>query len=153
MVERKDEQCPGRGSRRHRERPDEALDPELLGCAVDVRRPGVGVHRLEADAEFPDLGEVGGLAAVAHPADAAHVGFGKGPAVVPQLQPVLEQLEGQLGRARVLGVLDQLEDEVGALAVELPEQVEHCGVPAVPGDVLLADLLVIGWHRRPTPSR
>jgi hypothetical protein len=36
---------------------------------------------------------------------------------VPDLEPVAEQLESQRGRARVLGVLDQLEDEVGALAV------------------------------------
>src|SRR6185503_9395709 len=106
----------------------------------------VGVHRLEADAEPPDRGEVTGLGALADPADAAHVGLGERPPVVPQLEPVREQLEGQLGRAGVLGVLDQLEDEVRALAVQLAEQVEHGGVPAVPGDVLLADLLVIGWH-------
>ena len=95
---------------------------------------------------FPIAVRSAALSALADPADAAHVGLGEGPAVMPQLQPVLEQLEGQLGRAGVLGVLDQLEDEVGALAVQLPEQVQHGRVPAVPGDVLLADLLVVGWH-------
>jgi len=29
---------------------------------------------------------------------------------VPDFQPVIEELEGQRGRARILGVLDQLED-------------------------------------------
>src|ERR1700743_1323418 len=58
------------------------------------------------------------------------------------------ELEAQLGRPGVLGVLDQLEDEVGPLAVQLAEQVQHRGVPAVAGDVLVADLLVVGWHRR-----
>ena len=135
--------------------PDVRLNPEVLSPAVDVRGAGVRVHRLEADAELPDLGEVPGLPALADPADAAHVGLGEGPAVMPYLQPVGEELEGQLGRARVLGVLDQLEDEVGPLAVELPEQVQHRGVPAVAGDVLVADLPVVGRHRAPsvTPSR
>jgi hypothetical protein len=144
VIEGEDEQRPGRGPGRYRHRPDEALDPEVLAAAVDVRRLGVCVHRFEADAELPDLGQVGRLLALADPADAAHVGFGERPAVVPQLQTVGEELEGQLARARVLGVLDQLEDEMRPLAVELPEQVEHRGVPAVPGDVLVADLLVVG---------
>src|ERR1700730_9397528 len=95
---------------------------------------------------FPDRGKVPGLRAFADPAHAADVGPGERPPLVPQLQPVTEHLEGQLGRSGVLGVLDQLEDEVRALAVQLAEQVEHGGVPAVPGDVLLADLRVIGWH-------
>src|ERR1700730_16690291 len=95
---------------------------------------------------FPDRGKVPGLRAFADPAHAADVGPGERPPVVPELQPVAGHLEGQLGRSGVLGVLDQLEDEVRAIAVQLAEQVEHGGVPAVPGDVLLADLLVIGWH-------
>src|SRR5260370_36171083 len=70
-----------------------------------------------------------------------------------ELRPVIEKVEGRLGRAGVLGVLDQLEDEVGALAVELPEQVQHGRVPAVPGDVLLADPLIVGWHGSILPAR
>ena len=66
---------------------------------------------------------------------------------MPYLQAIVEELEGQLGRARVLRVLDQLEDEVRALAVELPEQVQHRRVPAVPGDVLVTDLRVVGRQR------
>jgi hypothetical protein len=80
------------------------------------------------------------------PGHAAHVGLGERPAVVPDLQPVGEQPELQPGGARILGVLDQLEDEVGALAVEVAEQIQHGGVPAVAGDVLVADLLVVRWH-------
>ena len=148
VIEGEDEQGPGgrRPAAVHRERPDVVLDPEVLVPAVDARRPGVGVHRLEPDAELPDLGEVAGLPALADPADAADVRLGERPAVVPHLQPVGEELEGQLGRARVLGVLDQLEDEVSAIAVQLAEQIQYGGVPAVPGDVLVADLPVIGWH-------
>src|SRR6202035_963837 len=71
---------------------------------------------------------------------------GEGTAVVPHLEPVREKPEAQLGRAGVLGVLDQLEDEVRALAVQLAEQFESGGVPAVAADVLLADLLVVGGH-------
>ena len=135
--------------------PDVVVDPEVLGAAMHLRGPGVRVHRLEADAELPDLREVPGLAALRDPAHAAHVGLGERPAVVPDLQPVREQLEGQLGRARVLGVLDQLEDEVGALAVQVPEQIEDGGVPAVAGDVLVADPRVVRWHPnlRPRPPR
>ena len=151
VVEGEDEERPARKQRLRRERPDVVLDPEVLAAAVNARALRVGVYRLEADAELPDRGEVPALPALADPADAADVGLGEGPPVVPQLQAVLEELEGQLGRARVLGVLDQLEDEVGALAVKLPEQVEHGGVPAVPGDVLLADLGVVSRHRRPPP--
>ena len=151
VVEGKDEERPGGRQRLHRHRPDVVLDPEVLARAVDTRGPRVGVHRLEADAELADRGEVPGFPALADPADAADVGLGERPAVVPQLQPVREQLEDDLGRAGVLGVLDQLEDEVGPLAVQLSEQVQHGGVPAVPGDILLADLLVVSRHRCPPP--
>ena len=140
------------GERVHGVRPDVHLDPEMLARvlarAVDARRFRVGVHGLEADAELPDLGQVAGLLAGTDPADAADVGFGEGAAVVPYLQAIVEELEGQLGRARVLRVLDQLEDEVRALAVELPEQVQHRRVPAVPGDVLVADRPARGLGRR-----
>ncbi len=151
VVEGEDEQGPvcGLTQRVDGKRPDVHLDPEVLARTVDARGLRVRVHRLEADAELPDLGEVSGFAALADPADAADVRFGEGPAVVPHFQAIFKQLEGQVGRASVLGVLDQLEDEVGALAVQLPEQIQHSGVPAVPGDVLVADLLVVGWHRSP----
>jgi hypothetical protein len=145
VVEREDEESPGPQliARIHRKRADVLLDPEMLARAVDTGGPGVRVHRLEPDAELADLREISGLPALADPADAADVGFGEGPAVVRHFQPIVKQLEGQLGRPGVLGVLDQLEDEVGALAVELPEQIEHGRVPAVAGDVLAADLLVV----------
>ena len=148
VIEGEHEQGPGPGPGIGHVGPDVILDPEVLVPAVDVRAAGVGVDRLESDAELADRGEVAGFAALADPADAADVGFGERPSVVPQLQPVRRQLEGQLGGPGVLGVLDQLEDEVSPLAVQLPEQIQHGGVPAVPGDVLLADLLVVGWHRR-----
>ncbi len=130
----------------HGGRPHVVVDPEVLRAAVDARGPGVRVHGLEADAELPDLGEVPGLPALRDPGHAAHVRLRERPAVVPDLQPVAEQPEVQPGRARVLGVLDQLEDEVGALAVQVAEQIEHGRVPAVTGDVLIADLLVVRWH-------
>ncbi len=136
-----------------RGRPDVVVDPEVLGAAVHARGGGVRVHRLEADAELADLREVPGLPALGDPADAPHVGLGERPAVVPDLQPVAEQLERQRGRARVLGVLDQLEDEVGALAVQVPEKIKHGGIPAVPGDVLVADLRVVRWHPGPPSAR
>ena len=139
--------------RLRRGRPDVVVDPEVLGAAVHARGRGVRVHRLEADAELADLREVRGLPALGHPADAPHVGLGERPAVVPDLQPVAEQLERQRGRARVLGVLDQLEDEVGALAVQVPEKIQHGGIPAVPGDVLVADLCVVRWHPGPPSAR
>jgi hypothetical protein len=44
---------------------------------------------------------------------------------MPHLQAIFKEFEGQLRRADILGVLDQLEDEVGALAVELPEQIQQ----------------------------
>jgi len=152
VVEREDE--PGlRGVTVHRirrgidpGRPDVVVDPEVLGAAVHPRGLGVGVDRLEADAELPDFRQVPGFPALPDPGDAAHVGLGERPPVVPDFQPVIEELEGQRGRARILGVLDQLEDEVSALAVQVPEQVQHGRVPAVPGDVLVADLLVVRWH-------
>ena len=160
-VEREHEQGLGGGGgprgpgicRIHGSGPDVVVDPEMLGAAVHLRGPGVRVHRLEADAELPDLREVPGLAALRDPAYAAHVGLGERPAVVPDLQPVREQLEGQRGRARVLGVLDQLEDEVGALAVQVPEQIQDGGIPAVAGDVLLADPRVVRWHPGPPSIR
>jgi hypothetical protein len=64
----------------------------------------------------------------------------------PYLQPIAEELEGQLGRAGVLGVLDQFEDEVRALAVELPEQFEYGCVPAIAGDVLRTNLVIVSGH-------
>ena len=129
--------------------PDVHVDTEMLAAAVHARGAGVGVHRFESDAELPDLGQVAGFRALADPAHTPDVGLGERPTVMADLEPITEKLKGQLGRARVLGVLDQLEDEVGALAVQLPEQVQHRGVPAVPGDVLVADRLVVRWHRRP----
>src|SRR6202035_5429796 len=148
MVEREDEKSPGRGliHRIRIIRPDVILDPEMLARTVDARGLGVRVHRFETDAELADLREISGLPPLADPADATDVGFSEGPAIVVHLQAIFKKLEGQLGRAGVLSVLDQLEDEVGALAVELPEQVEHGRVPAVPRDVLLADPLIVGWH-------
>ena len=148
VVEREHEHGAGRGlTRAEGRRADVVVDPEALAAAVDPRAAGVGVDRLEPDAELADRGEVGGLGARADPADAAHVGLGERPAVVPHLQAAGEQLERHLGRPGVLRVLDQLEDEVGALAVQPAEQVQHGRVPAVAGDVLVADLLVISWHR------
>jgi hypothetical protein len=84
----------------------------MLAAAVDARVPGIGVDRLEPDAEFPDLCPVAGLGALADAADAAHVVFVEVPAVVPYLKPILEQLERDLGRAGVLGILEQLEDDI-----------------------------------------
>src|SRR5260370_12298748 len=83
------------------------------------------------------------------PADAPDVGVGEGPAIVPYLQPILEELKSQLPRADVLGILDQLENEMGPVAVQLPEEIEHGCVRAVPGDVLRTDLVVVSGHRRP----
>ncbi len=67
---------------------------------------------------------------------------------MPYLKTIFEELEDQLARASVLGILNQLEDEVRALAVQVSEQIEDCRVPAVPRDVLRTDLLVISGHRR-----
>src|SRR5713226_7795489 len=83
------------------------------------------------------------------PADAPDVGVGEGPAIVPYLQPILEELKSQLPRADVLGILDQLENEMRPVAVQLPEEIEHGCVRAVPGDVLRTDLVVVSGHRRP----
>ena len=132
--------------RLHKIRPDVLLDPEMLVRAVDPGCIGVRVDRLEADAEPADLGKVFGLGALANSADAAHVGGGKRAAVVAYLQPIVEKLKGQLCRAGVFGVLDQLEDEVRAVAVELPEQFEDGRVPAVARDVLRANLVIISGH-------
>src|SRR6202012_5520381 len=96
--------------------------------------------------EAADLGQVRGLGALADSAPPAHVGLGERAPVVLGLQPVRVQGEGQLGRAGVLGVLDQLENEVGAVAVQVAQQVQNRGVPAVPGDVLRADHAVVGGH-------
>src|SRR5581483_77232 len=120
-------------------------------AAVDPRLAGVRVHRLEADAELPDLGQR--LVAARHAADGHDVCRGERPAVVADLEPVVVQGEAQLGGASVLGVLDQLEDEVGALRVQAPEQVQYGRIPAVPRDVLLANLLIIGGHQADTTSR
>ena len=65
---------------------------------------------------------------------------------MPNFKPIVEQIEDQVGGSRVFGVLYQLEDEVRALAVEVPEQVENGRVPAVARDVLGPDLLVVGAH-------
>ena len=59
---------------------------------------------------------------------------------MPDLKAISEEIEGQLGRTGVLGVLDQLEDKMGALTVELPEQVQDGGVPAVTRYILVTDL-------------
>src|SRR6185437_9870181 len=89
--------------------------PEMLARTVDARSLGVRVHRLETDAELADLREISGLPTLADSADATNVGFGEGPTIMPHLQPIFKEFEGQLRRADILGVLDQLEDEVGAL--------------------------------------
>ena len=151
MIEGEDEQGAAAvlavlAGRVHGGGPDVHVDPEMLIATVDARGPGVRVHRFESDAELPDLGQVAGFPALPDPADPADVGLSEGAPVMPDLETVTEKLEGQLGRAGVLGVLDQLEDEVGALAVQLPEQIQYRGVPAVPGDVLVADLPVVGRH-------
>src|ERR1039458_9322990 len=114
MVEREYEESTGCGliQRICRKRPDVLLDPEMLVRTVDARGLGVRVHRLEADAELADLGEISGPPALADPADAANVGFREGPAIVLHLQAIFEELEGQLCRTCILGVLDQLEDKV-----------------------------------------
>jgi hypothetical protein len=65
---------------------------------------------------------------------------------VPDLEPIGEKGEGQVCRARVLGVLDQLEDEVRPLTVELAEQFEHGRVPAVAGDIFRPDLVILSGH-------
>src|SRR5216683_1698584 len=83
------------------------------------------------------------------PADAPDVGVGEGPAIVPYLQPILEELKSQLPLADVLGILDQLENEMRPVAVQLPEEIEHGCIRAVPGDVLRTDLVVVSGHRRP----
>ncbi len=137
----------GSAERLHGIGPDVLLDPEILGAAVDPRTVGVGVDRLEADAELADLGQVIRLGALTDAADAADVGHGEVAPVVPDLQPIGEKGERQVGRAGVLSVLDQLEDEVRALAVELAEQFEHGRVPAVAGDVLRPDLVILSGHQ------
>ena len=43
------------------------------------------------------------------------------PAVVPYLQPVAVQVEGQRCCVGILRVLDQLEDEMGAFAIQVPQ--------------------------------
>src|SRR6202035_180038 len=105
----------------------------------DARGLGVRVHRLETDAELADLREISGLPALADPADATNVGLGEGPAIVAHLQAIVKKREGHLVRSRILSVLDHLEDEVGALAIELSEQVQHSCVPAVTGNILVTD--------------
>src|SRR6266571_8163328 len=113
MVEREDEDSPGRRliQRICGKRPDVVLDPEMLVRTVDARVLGIRVHRLETDAELADLREISGLPALTDPADATNVGFREGPAIVLHLQAIFKKLEGQLCRAGILGVLDQLEDE------------------------------------------
>src|SRR6202035_2822975 len=122
--------------------PDVTLDPEVLRPAEDPRAVGVGIDRLEADPEPADLGQVLGLRALPDPADAAHVIRREGTAVVPDLEPAGEELERHLARAGILGVLDQLEDEMRSVAVELAEQLEHGCIPAVAGNVVRADLVI-----------
>ena len=149
-VEGKDEQGLARGaSRRDGNRADVALDPEMLARAVHAGRLRVRVDRLESDAEPADRRQVPGLRGIADPADAPDVGVGEGPAIVPHLKAIVEELKREFPRAGILGILDQLEDEVRPVAVQLPEKIEHGRVRAVPGDVLRTDLFVVSGHQRP----
>lgn len=100
-------------------RADELLDPEVLVAGVDDRRLGVGEHGLEPDPETTDRGQVLRLRPISDPAHPSHVTLVEQPSVVDHLEPVVEHPELQPLGLYVLGVLDELKDEVGALRIQL----------------------------------
>nr|WP_143728163.1 hypothetical protein [Micromonospora cremea] len=121
-------------------------DPEVLVAGVHLGHGGVGIDCLEADAEPPDRGQVTVLRGFADSADAPHIGLVEGPPVVADNEPLRFEYEAHLRRAGVLGVLQQLEDEVRSVGVEALQEAEVTGAFAVFPDVLLADARVVTGH-------
>jgi hypothetical protein len=149
----------GAGRRRHHLRLDVVLDGEVLVARVNLGAVRERVDRLEADAEAADGVLV--LRALRDAADAAHVSLVERPPEVRELQPAGRQREGDAPRSarvaasteRVLGVLEQLEDEVRAVVVAVGEQhrPDAADVGAVARSVLVADGSVVrGRHHRPS---
>ena len=140
--------------RRHRQHV--VLKGEILPARMHFGPVGEGVHRLEADAEATDLGEPRILGALPNAADAPHVGFVEGKAEMadPQLGGADVELDGaRTGpvlppRERVLRVLQEFVDEVGAVAVAVRQQLVSV-IPdprPVAAFVLPVDRPVVGGH-------
>ena len=143
--------------RRYLGRIDEGFDSEMIMTRVNFRAIRIGVHGLESNSELPDFGEF--LAAIDDPANASHVGFIEGIAVVPDQQGIILDVEGHTPRLGgdfppgqgILGVLQDFEDEVGAVIVEASQEQGAVHPDALPviGPVFFADRGVVARHRSP----
>ena len=162
--ERKDEDRLLRRPRdelRRRHRQHVALDGEVLATGMHLGPVGECVHRLEADTEAADLGYARILRALPDAADAPDVGLVERKAEVTD--PEFGRAEIEVDRAwsrparparqRVLRVLEQFVNEVGAVAIAVRQQpvpvLPHAGPVAV--FVFTADRQVVAGHqgRRP----
>src|SRR5207248_1342335 len=108
--------------------PHEALDGEVFRAGVDLWPLRERVHRLEANPEAPDRGQ--SLRTLGDAADAAHIRLVEGLAEMTDTQLIVGKVEANgalTARARpagesVLGVLQQLENEMGAVIVAIGQQ-------------------------------
>ena len=152
---------PARGEPRRCGRQNVVLDGEVLGTRVHLGPVGERIHGLEPDAETADRGQPRVLGGLADPADVADIGFVERLAPVGEPQFVGEEMKDGGARPgpvpaspqRIFGVLQQLVDEVGAVAVAVREEFSAVladGAPVTAG-VLPADRRVVGRHR-PDPD-
>ena len=142
-------------NRRYLGRIDEGFDSEMIMTRMNFRSIRVGIHGLESNSELPDFGEF--LAAIDDPANASHVGFIERIAVVPDQQSIILDVEGHALRRGgdfppgqgIFGVLQDFEDEVGAVIVEAGQEQGAVLPDALPviGPVLFADRGVVARHR------
>src|SRR5579884_1350619 len=104
------------------------MNTEMLLTRMNLRAIGVRIHRLEADAELSDLGEVFRLRAPAYTTDSPNIAFVKRASVVKDLESVSVQVERYLCSARILRILQELVDEVRAIGIEPAEEVQMVSV-------------------------
>ena len=146
----------GEPGRRRRE--NEILDREVLGARVHPGPLGERMDRLETDAEAADIGQPRVLGALPDPADAADVGLVERLAAMGEPQFTGEQVKEDRARSgpalaprqRVLGVLQQFVDEMGAVTVAVREQLAAvlANLGAVTAGVLAADRLIVAGHQQ-----
>lgn len=135
--------------------PHKTLDGEVLRSGVYFWPLRERIHRLEANPEAPDRGQF--LGALGDAADAAHIRLVEGLAEMTDTQLIVREVEAngpltapvQPTGESVLGVLKQLEDEVGAVVVAIGQQhrADASDVGAVAALVVGTDRVVVGGHQ------